>query len=67
MKLAELYAQTPVDKHNNIVVFNDRVFVRDADGSVSEYLILGGGELWLVQTNKTVNANIAAIKQKVGA
>ncbi len=67
MNLVELYAQTPVGKHSGIRVVDNKVYVRDADGSVTEYLILGDGELWLAQSDKTLKTDIAAIKQKVGA
>lgn len=67
MNLVELYAQTPVGKHDSIKVVDNKVYVRDADGSVTEYLILSDGELWLARSDKTLKADIVAIRQKVGA
>jgi len=67
MNLVELYEQTPVEQHKDIKVVGDRVFVRDADGGVTEYFVVGDGELWLVRSDKKLKADIKAIKDKVGA
>ena len=67
MNLVELYEQTPVEQHKDIKVVGGRVFVRDADGDVTEYFVVEDGELWLVRSDKKLKADIKAIKDKVGA
>jgi len=67
MNLVELYQQTPVERHQNIKVVGDRVFVKDIDGNVDEYLLDSQGELWLTRSDKKLKADIAAIKNKLGA
>lgn len=67
MNLAELYEQTPVERHQDIKVVGDRVFIKDIDGDVVEYLLDGQGELWLVRSDKKLKGDVAAIKNKVGA
>ena len=67
MNLVELYEQTPVQRHKDINVVGDRVLVRDADGDVSEYLVVEDGELWLARSDKKLKTDIKAIKDKVGA
>lgn len=67
MNLVELYAETPVERHKDIKVVGDRVFVRDADGDIAEYLTLEDGELWLVHSNKALNEDLKAIRNKLGA
>jgi len=52
MNIVQLYEQTPVEKHQDIKVVVDRVFVRDADSNTDEYLISEDGELWLVRSDK---------------
>lgn len=69
MNLSELYKQIPLEKHSNIKVVGDRVFVKDADGSVDEYLIIpteAGEELWLVHSDREQRQDIKAIKSKLG-
>lgn len=65
MKLVELYKQTPVERHDDIKVVGDRIFVKDAAGDVDEYLI-SDGELWLANSNKELKQDIKAIKTKLG-
>jgi hypothetical protein len=65
MNLAELYAQVPAEKHNDIIVSGDRVFVKDSDGYVDEYLI-SDEELWLVHSDRELKQDIEAIKSKLG-
>ena len=67
MNIVELYEQTPVDKHGDVKVLGDKVFVRDADGNVTEYLILEDDELWLVRSDKALKADVKIIKDKLGA
>ncbi len=66
MNIMELYEQTPVERHKDIKVAGDKVYVRDVDGDVTNYLILDEGELWLVRSDKELGADIAAIKSKLG-
>ncbi len=67
MKLVELYEQTPAERHRDIKITADRVLVRESDGGVSEYLIIEDGELWPVRPDKALKADIAAIRDKLGA
>ena len=48
MNLTELYQKTPREKHTNIRVAGNRVYVRKDDGSVEEYLVEGDRGLWLL-------------------
>ena len=48
MNLTELYQKTPRNKHQDIKVSSNRVYVRKDDGSVEEYLVEGDGGLWLL-------------------
>ncbi len=66
MNLIELYEQTPVERHRDIKVVGDKVLVRDTDGNITEYLLLDGGELWLVHCDKEQRQDIKAIKSKLG-
>ena len=43
MNLAELYEKTPIARHEDIKVSGDKVFVKDTDGSVDEYLVVDDG------------------------
>ena len=55
MNLVQFYQQTPVERHKDIKVAGDKVFVKDIDGNVDEYLITpteDGQELWLVRSDK---------------
>jgi len=68
MNLVELYEQTPVQRHGDIKVVGDRVFVKDIDGSVDEYSIDAIGEqaeLWLVRSDQKQNQELTAIKEKL--
>lgn len=61
MNLVELYEQTPVEKHRDIVVSGDRVFLDD-----EEYVLTSDGELRLIHSDKESKADIKAIKSKLG-
>jgi hypothetical protein len=65
MNLVELYAQTPVEKHVDIVVAEGRVFVRSAEGT-EEYALLPDGEMELVRSDKDIRAGLTQIKGKLG-
>ncbi len=65
MKLTELYAATPVEKHADIRVSGERVIVH-SDDVYEEYLIDSSGELWLARSNRKEIQDIAAIKSKLG-
>ncbi len=68
MNLIELYQQMPVERHGDIKVSEDRVFVRDTDGNVDEYLISGETqELCLIRSDKEQRQDIKAIRKKIGA
>jgi len=48
MNIVELYRQVPVARHGDIKVQGDRVYVKQPDGTVEEYLE-ADGELWLIR------------------
>ncbi len=69
MNLVELYRQTSVERHQNIRVLGDRVFVKNADGSSDEYLITDSGmeeALWLIRSDKELRQDVKAMKSKLG-
>ena len=69
MNLVELYAKIPVERHKDIKVVEDKVFVKDADGCVDEYLISAideGEELWLIRSDGEQKQALEAIKAKLG-
>lgn len=66
MNIAELYGQTPVERQENIKVVGERVFSRNADGSLAEYLMSSDGELWLIRSDRELRQDIQAIKAKLG-
>lgn len=69
MNLVDLYKRTPVERHQDIKVLGDRVFVRSADGSTDEYLITGSGTeeaLWLIRSDKELRQDVKAMKSKLG-
>lgn len=62
MNLVELYQQTPVEKHPEIVVAGDRLFF---DGE--EYLVLADGDLKLVRSEKELLLRMDQISGELGA
>ena len=62
MKLVELYKQTPVARHPEIIVSGERVFF---DGE--EYILQGDGELKLVRDEKALTTQIASLKADLAA
>ena len=60
MNLVELYNQTPVERHSEIVVSGDRLFF---DGE--EYVIDAEGELKLVRSQKGLEQQVARITTKL--
>ena len=67
MNLMELYQQIPTERHKDIKVTGDGVFVKGTDGSVDEYLICGEEqELWLIRSDREQRQDIKAIKSKLG-
>lgn len=70
MNLKELYDQTPVAGHADILVSGDRVYVRSSEG-VEEYLLLPDGEIRLLRSDKVnpiagLRQDLANIKAKLG-
>lgn len=61
MRLPDLYQQTPVARHAEIVVAGDRVFF---DGE--EYLLQPDGNLRLVRSQKGVEQKLEQIAAKLG-
>lgn len=66
MNLIEIYQQIPAERHSDIRVAGDKVFVKDADGNIDEYLNLADGELWLVRSDRKQRKDLEAIKNKLG-
>lgn len=66
MNLEELYQQIPVERHKDIKVVGDRVFIKDIDGDVEEYLIDEQDGLWLVRSGREQKEALSAIKSKLG-
>lgn len=56
MTLSELYQQPPVSQHPEIVVSGNRVFF---DGA--EYLLLPGGEMKLLRSQKALEQKLDEI------
>jgi len=61
MNLKQLYDQTPVARHSEIIVSDDRVFF---DGE--EYLFLPNGDLRLLRSQKALEQKLAQIAAKLG-
>ena len=61
MNIVELYKQTPVERHHEIVVSGDRVFF---DGE--EYVINAEKELRLIRSQKGLEQQLAQIETKLG-
>lgn len=61
MNIVELYKQTPVERHQEIVVSGDRLFF-DSE----EYVIDGNGELRLARSQKDLLQKIDEIRIKLG-
>ena len=45
MNLVELYKRIPAEKHENIIVKGDIVYIKEAGGARQRYFIVGDGEL----------------------
>lgn len=61
MNIVELYEQTPVERHSEIVISGDRLFL---DGD--EYIIEANEELKLIRSNKQLDQKLAQIATKLG-
>ena len=61
MNIVELYKQTPVEKHREILASGDRVFFEN-----EEYVIDAEGELKLVRSQKGLEQHLAQIRTKLG-
>ena len=60
MTITELYAKTPADRHQEIVVSAGKLFF---DGE--EYVIGGEGELKLIRSAKALNQRLEQILTKL--
>ena len=60
MNLVELYKQTPVARHSEIIVSSDRLFF---DGE--EYILQGDGELKFIRSEKELKQKLTAIEAKL--
>ena len=60
MNLVELYQQTPVKRHSEIIVSSDRLFFDD-----EEYILQPDRELKLVRSEKKLKQKLAAIEAKL--
>lgn len=67
MNLVQLYGQTPVEKHNRIIVRQDNVYLIDDDGLASLAYLIVNDELIPVYAETSMKQDIKAIKKKVGA
>ena len=61
MNLIELYKQTPVARHSEIIVSSDRLFF---DGE--EYILQGDEELKFIRSEKELKQKLIAIEAKLG-
>ena len=67
MNLVDLFTQTPIERHKNIKVRGDQVYIIDNDGVANlEYLFDIDGQLLPVYSDKKLGASIDAIKKKLG-
>ena len=67
MNLVDLFTQTPIERHKNIKVRGDQVYIIDDDGVANlEYLFDIDGELLPVYSGKKLKADVSAIKKKLG-
>ena len=69
MNLIELYEQTPMERHKDIIVRGDRVYVKTPEGT-DEYLLQSDGELQLISSSKegvisAIMEDVKDIKMKV--
>lgn len=62
MNLVELYEQTPMERHKDIIVHRDRVYMRTPEGT-DEYLLQSDGQLQLISSSK--EGVISAILEEV--
>ena len=62
MKLVELYQQTPVARHSEIIISEDRLFFDN-----EEYILSPYGELKLVRDEKALTTQIASLKADLAA
>ena len=60
MNIVELYKQTPVARHSEIIVSSDRLFF---DGE--EYVLQGDGELKFIRSEKELKQKLTAIEAKL--
>jgi len=61
VNLVELYEQTPVERHSDIIVSDNMLFFDNG-----EYIIQGDGELKLVRGNKELLQKLDQIRTKLG-
>ena len=67
MTLVELYAQTPVEQHANINVVGGRVYVKNPDGSIDEYLLDSKDELVLLRSDRWLRDSLGRLESKLSA
>ena len=61
MNLVELYQQTPVARHSEIIVSGERVFFDD-----EEYILQPDGKLKLIRSEKELKQKLTTIADKLG-
>ena len=66
MTLVELYEQTPVEQHANIKVVGGRVYVKNTDGSIDEYLLDSRDELVLLSSDRWLRDSVGRLESKLG-
>ncbi len=60
MNIVELYEQTPVERHAEIIVSGDRLFFES-----EEFIIGAEGELRLIKSQKELEQRLAQIDGKL--
>jgi len=61
MNITQLYAQTPVERHHEIIVSGDRLYFEN-----QEYILGADGELKLARSQKGLEQGLAQIATKLG-
>ena len=61
MNLVELYEQTPVERHHEILVSSDRLYFEN-----QEYVLDAEGELKLIRSQKGLEQHLPQIRTKLG-
>ena len=66
MNLVELYLKTPVEKHSQIIVRGDEVYLVDDEGDANPAYLIKDDQLLPVYSARKLKQDITAIKKKLG-